>query len=90
MSELGAALSRAAQRNQELLSTLARTDYATRALEQRNAYIHDLEAQVSATDKELQKRHEVTENERKNHNKFHDIKHFASKLRGHRGVERLT
>ena len=92
MSQLSSNLREAASRNHELLSALAKTDYAPTSLKQNTAYILDLQSQIKATDLELQKLHKTTEDERKDHLKYRDstVKRFAHKLGGTKGKEKFT
>ncbi|KAK5700770.1 hypothetical protein LTR97_005287 [Elasticomyces elasticus] len=92
MSTFSAALAEAATKNGELLSTLAQTDHAPPALKQNKAYISDLQTQLGALDQELKKLHAITEDERKDHLKYHDstMKRLAHKLGGKRGTEKFV
>ncbi|KAK5728974.1 hypothetical protein LTR15_002115 [Elasticomyces elasticus] len=92
MSTFSAALAEAATKNGELLSTLARTDHAPPALKQNKAYISDLQTQLDALDQELKKLHVITEDERKDHLKYHDstVKRLAHKLGGRKGTEKFV
>ncbi|KAK4889289.1 hypothetical protein LTR27_011895 [Elasticomyces elasticus] len=92
MSTFSAALAEAATKNGELLSTLAQTDHAPPALKQNQAYISDLQTQLGALDRELKKLHAITEDERKDHLKYHDstVKRLAHKLGGKKGTEKFV
>ncbi|EMC96809.1 hypothetical protein BAUCODRAFT_90072 [Baudoinia panamericana UAMH 10762] len=92
MSQLSQALAQSSQRNHELLSILAQTDYAGPALKQNVAFISDLQKQVSELDKELKKLHEVTEDERKDHVKYRDstVKRFAYKMGGQKSKAKFA
>lgn len=92
MSEFTTALASAANRNRELLSTLAETDYAATALRQNTSYISDLESQLKTTDKEIRKLHAITEDERKDHVKYRDstFKRYAHKLGGRKGEAKFV
>lgn len=65
MSQLATTLREAADQNSRLLTELAHTDYAPTSLQQNVAYIKDLESQIAQTDKELERLHKITEDERK-------------------------
>ena len=65
MSQLDNTLREAADRNTELLTELSQTDFAPSSLKQNIAYISDLKSQITATEKELSKLHQITEDERK-------------------------
>lgn len=65
MSQLDNTLREAADRNTELLTELSQTDFAPSSLKQNIAYISDLKSQITSTDKELSKLHQITEDERK-------------------------
>lgn len=65
MSQLNSALTANADKNRQLLSELAATDYAPPSLKQNIEYISDLKRQIANTDKELARLHTITEDERK-------------------------
>lgn len=65
MSQLDNTLREAADKNQQLLSELSQTDYAPSSLKQNVSYISDLKSQIAATDKELSRLHQITEDEKK-------------------------
>jgi hypothetical protein len=92
MAQLHTALAEASQRNSELLSVLAETDYATPALKQNVAYITDLSKQLAALKKDLAKLHAITEDERKDHLKYRDstMRRFAHKLGGQKGKDKFA
>ena len=92
MSELSQQLSQAADKNRELLYVLGQTDYAPPASKQNTAYISDLQAQIANTDKELQRLHASTEQERKDHVQYRDsvMRRYAHKLGGHKGQEKFA
>jgi chaperonin cofactor prefoldin len=71
----------AAARNSELLSTLARTDYAPPSLQQQVSYIRELEAEVSRNNATVSKLTASREKEAKDHSKYCDsvMKRFAYK-----------
>lgn len=91
MSTLSQQLSQAASRNHELLDTLRQTNYAPPAFEQNNAYISDLQQQITKTEANLKRYHTVTEAERKDHLKYKDsvVKRYAYKLGGSKGKEKF-
>lgn len=91
MSQLSEQLSQAAGRNRELLAMLSQTDYAPPALKQNQAYINDLQSQISKTDNEIKKFHAVTEQERKEHTKIRDsvARKYLHKLGGSKGEEKF-
>jgi chromosome segregation ATPase len=92
MSQLTQALSNAAARNRELLSVLAKTDYAAKTLQQNGSYITDLEAQTKTTEKEIHRLHAITESERKDHVKYQDstFRRYAHKLGGCKGEAKFA
>jgi hypothetical protein len=92
MAQLHNALAQASQRNHELLSTLAQTDYASPALKQNVAYIEDLAKQLTSLKKDLAKLHAITEDERKDHVKYRDstMRRFAHKLGGQKGKDKFA
>lgn len=65
MSQLDSTLREATDQNNELLSELSATDYAPSSLKQNTSYIADLKSQISGTDLELRKLHQITEDEKK-------------------------
>ncbi|CZT19005.1 uncharacterized protein RCC_04850 [Ramularia collo-cygni] len=92
MSQLDSALRDAADKNHELLSELSQTDFAPSSLKQNTSYISDLKSQIAATDKELSRLHQITEDEKKDHVKYRDsnVKRWAHKLGGQKGKEKFT
>ena len=72
MSAFQQQLRDATSKNRELLQTLSQTDYARPALKQTTAYITDLNSQIAAADKELQRLGHMTQDERKDHVKYRD------------------
>ena len=92
MSNFSEQVSQAAARNHELLGILQETDYAPPAYEQNNAYIDDLQQQITKTDQDLKRYHSVTEAERKDHLKYKEsvVKRYAYKLGGSRGKEKFA
>lgn len=92
MSHLSEQLSQAASRNHELLAILQETDYAPPAYEQNNAYISDLQQQISQTEQNLKRYHSVTEAERKDHLKYKEsvVRRYAHKLGGSKGKEKFA
>lgn len=92
MSQLTAALSRAATRNHELLSILAETEYAQPALEQSVARKLVLESRSTDACIELKKLHSITEDERKDHVRYRDsiVKCFVHNLGGQKGKEKYA
>ncbi|KAM3423240.1 hypothetical protein BST61_g688 [Cercospora zeina] len=92
MSQLASTLREAADKNNELLAELRRTDYAPSWLKLNAAFIDDLNAQISSTDKELKKLHQITEDERKDHVDYRDsnFKRYLHKMGGSKGKEKFT
>ena len=92
MSRLSEQLSGAKFRNDELLATLRETDYAPPAFEQNNAYLADLNAQISKTERDLKQYHMKTESERKDHLKYKDsvMKRYLHNLGGSKGKEKFA
>ncbi|KAF2206981.1 hypothetical protein CERZMDRAFT_52005 [Cercospora zeae-maydis SCOH1-5] len=92
MSQLAATLREAADKNHELLAELRQTDYAPSSLKQNSAFIDDLNAQISSTDKELKKLHQVTEDERQDHVRYRDsnFKRYLHKMGGSKGKDKFT
>lgn len=92
MSDFNEQLNRAKSKNDELLATLKETDYAPPAYEQNNAYLTDLKAQISRTEKDLKTYHSKTEDERKDHLKYKDsvMKRYAYKLGGSKGKDKFA
>ena len=74
----------AARENDRLLSILDETDLAPSALKEQNAYINDLESNLTATDKDLQSWERRIQLSKKQHEKFQSstVKRFAYKVTG--------
>lgn len=77
-------LAAAASKNAELLSALAETDWAPTSLKQVHAYIENIQAQISHTDKLLADLHKKTVVEQKDHEKYRDsrMRRFAYRMGG--------
>ncbi|KAI5367960.1 hypothetical protein Slin15195_G030940 [Septoria linicola] len=92
MSQLASTLREAADKNNELLNELRQTDYAPSSLKQNTAYISDLQGQISKTDKELVRLHQITEDERKDHVSYRDsnFKRYMHKMGGSKGKDKFA
>lgn len=92
MSDFQSKLREAADKNTELLGILSETEFAGPSWKQNEDYLVDLRSQISATDGELKKLHEVTEDERRDHVKYRDstVKRFVHRLGGQRGKDKFA
>ncbi|WPG98146.1 Hypothetical protein R9X50_00093200 [Acrodontium crateriforme] len=92
MISLSAKLAEAAGKNHQLLATLSETDYSVASLTQNKAYLSDLQSQLATIDKQLEKLHASTENERKEHVKYRDstVKRLAYRLGGSKGKDKFS
>jgi hypothetical protein len=84
MSTIQAKIQSAAQRNATLLQALQETDSAPSQLEQQNAYIADLDRQITSTTKRANTLKSKTASELKDHEKYRDstMRRFAHKATG--------
>ncbi len=77
-------LAAAASKNAELLRGLAETDWAPTSLKQVLAYVHDVQTQISQTDKLIAELNHKTNVELKDHEKYRDsrMRRFAYRMGG--------
>ncbi|KAF2755279.1 hypothetical protein EJ05DRAFT_479071 [Pseudovirgaria hyperparasitica] len=92
MSDIKNQIANFGPKNEELLATLSKTDYAPASLKQQALYIKDLESQLEKTKKDYQHYQWKTRIEKGEFGKYRDstMKRFMHKMGGSKGKEKFA
>lgn len=91
MTDIQSNIAKFAPKNEELLETLRKTDYAEASLKQQEVYVRDLENELAQLARAIAKYELQTKIEKAEFEKYRDsnIKRFAYKLGGSKGKDKF-